>query len=84
MPLGLAEVAKDRVDELESGVDLFAHFGSSQDDLSRDEYEQHDLRLHHTIDQTREKLRLVGRESMMATGQSFQTNSSRRIRNCGC
>lgn len=56
--LGFAEVRKDRVDELERLVDLLADLGTSEDDLARHEDEEHNLRLHHTVDETREEFRL--------------------------
>ena len=55
----LAEVREHRVDELEGLVDLLADFGASKHDLARDEDEQHNLRLHHPVDETRKQLRLV-------------------------
>lgn len=70
----LAEIRQDRVDELESLVNLLTDFGTSEDDLAADEDEQDDLRLHHAVDETREQLRLVGRESVMARGKSLQAN----------
>lgn len=57
--LGLAEVGEHRVDELEGLVDLFADLCSRKNDLAGDEDEKHNLRLHHAVDQTREKLGLV-------------------------
>jgi hypothetical protein len=72
--LGLAEVAKHRVDELESGVDLGANFGTGQDDFSADEDKKHDLRLHHAVDQTGEELRLVAGESVMSRSQTLETD----------
>jgi hypothetical protein len=48
--------------------------GTSQDNLSGHEDEQHDTRLHHTVDETREELRLVRRESVMARGKTLQTD----------
>jgi hypothetical protein len=70
----LAEVRQDRVDELKGLVDLLADLGTGQDDLARDEDEQNNLGLHHTIDETREELRLVGREGMVARCKTFQTD----------
>jgi len=55
-------------------VDLLADLGTSQDDLAADEDEQDDLGLHHAVDETREELRLVGRESVMARGKTLQAN----------
>ena len=55
-------------------VDLFTNLGTGQDDLARHEDEQDDLGLHHTVDETREEFRLVGRESVMARSKTLQAN----------
>jgi hypothetical protein len=55
-------------------VDLFADLGTGQDYLAADEDEEDDLRLHHAVDETREELRLVRRESVMARGKTLQAN----------
>ena len=70
----LAEVRQDRVDEFEGLVDLLADLGAREYDLAGDEDEQDDLRLHHSIDETREQLRLVGREGVVARRKTFQTD----------
>lgn len=72
--LDLAEVAEHGVDELESGIDLLTDLGAGKNDLTADEDEQDDLGLHHTVDQAREELRLVGRESVMTRGQTLQAD----------
>lgn len=72
--LGLAEVAKHRVDEFESSIDFLADFGAGEHDLAADEDEKNDLGLHHAVDQAGEQFRLVGRESMMARCQTLQAN----------
>lgn len=72
--LGLAEVAEHGVDELESSVDFLADLGTSEDNLAADEDEEHDLGLHHTVDQTGEEFRLIGRESMMTGCQPLQAD----------
>lgn len=56
--LGLAEVRENRVNELKGLVDLLADFGTGEDDLSRHEDEQHNLGLHHTVDETGEEFGL--------------------------
>ena len=66
--------SEHRVDQLEGLVDLLTNFGTGQDDLATDEDEQDDLRLHHAIDETREELRLVRAEVVMATSQTFETD----------
>ena len=55
-------------------VDLFTNLGTGQDDLARHEDKQDDLRLHHTVNETGEEFRLVGRESVMARCKTLQTN----------
>jgi hypothetical protein len=71
---GLAEVGEHRVDQLESLVDLLADLGSGQDDLARDEDEEDDLGLHHTVDETGEQFRLVGAEHVVTASKAFKTN----------
>ena len=66
--LPFPEVHEHRVYVLEGGVYLFTHLGSSEDDLSRDEDEDHDLGLHHTVDQSREDLWLILSNIRRATG----------------
>jgi len=41
------------VDRLEGLIDLFTHFGASEDDLSTDEDQQNNLWFDHSIDQAR-------------------------------
>lgn len=65
---------KHRIDHLESLVDLFSHFGSGEHNLAADEDQKHDLRLDHTVDQTREQFRLVRAEVNVARSQTFETN----------
>lgn len=77
--LGLAEVGKHRVDELESLVDLLADFGARQDDLAAHEDEEDDLWLHHTVDQTGEQLRLVRAESVMRRSQALETDRETNV-----
>lgn len=72
--LSLAEIREHRVDELEGLVNFLAYLGTSEDDLARDEDEQDNLRLHHTVDQTREEFGLVGAEHVVATCQTLKTN----------
>jgi len=54
MQLDLFEILKHRVDHLESLIDFFTDFGTCQDDLAADEDQENDLRLHHSVDETRE------------------------------
>ena len=50
---------KHRIDHLKRLIDLLAHLGPCQDDLATDEDQEHDLRLDHTVDETRKQLRLI-------------------------
>ena len=43
-----------RVDHFERLVDLFSNFRASQDDLARDEDQEDNLGLDHSVDETRE------------------------------
>lgn len=72
--LDLAEIVQDRVDHLESLVDLLSHFRTGQDDLAANEDEKHDLRLDHTIDETRKELRLVRAEVVMTRRKAFKAD----------
>lgn len=65
---------KHRIDHLESLVDLLTDLGTSEDDLTTDENQKYNLRLHHTVNQTREQLRFVGTEVVVARGETLQTN----------
>lgn len=55
-------------------VNLLSDLGTGEDNLATDENEQYNLGLHHTVDETRKELRLVGRESVMARCKPFQAN----------
>ena len=50
---------KHRIDHLKRLINLLAHLRPCQDDLAADEDQEHDLRLDHTVDKTREQLRLI-------------------------
>ena len=65
---------KHRVDHFKGLVDLFTNFGTSQDNLAADEYQEHNLRLDHSVDETREQLRFVRAEVVMARSKTFQTD----------
>jgi hypothetical protein len=60
------EVLKHRVDHFKGLVDLLSHLGASQDNLAADEDQKHNFRLDHSVDETREQLRLVRAEVVMA------------------
>ena len=65
---------KHRVDQLKSIINFLAHFGTGEDDLAAHEDQKHNLGLDHTIDKTREQLRFVGTEVMMATSKAFKAD----------
>ena len=65
---------QDRVDHLKGLIDLLANLGARQDNLTADEDEKDNLRLDHTIDQTREQLRFVRAEVMMTRSQTLQAD----------
>ena len=72
--LDLTEVVEDRVDILEGGIDLLAHFATCQDDLSRHEDQKYYLGLDHAVYQSREKLWFVREEMVMLDSQTFEPN----------
>ena len=74
MRLNLAEVLKHRVDHFKSLVDFLSDLGTSEDNLTADEDQQHDFRLNHAVDETREQLRFVRTEVMMARCQTLKTD----------
>ena len=75
----LAEIRQDWVNELKGLVDLLTDLGTSKDDLARYEDQEDNSRLHHTVDETREQLRLVGRESVMARCKTLETNGEANV-----
>ena len=70
----LTEVAEDRVDALEGGIDLLACFATCQDDLSRHEDQKYYLGLDHAVHQSREKLWFVRGIMVMLDSQTFEPN----------
>lgn len=62
----LLEVLKHRVDHFKGLIDLFTDFRTGQDNLATNEDQEDDLGLDHSIDETREQLRFVGAEVVMA------------------
>ena len=70
----LSHTLKDRVDHLEGLVNLLTNLCASQDNLAADKDEEDDLGLDHSVDETREQLRLVRAEIVMAGRKTFQTN----------
>jgi hypothetical protein len=77
--LNLAEILKHRVDHLESLVNLLTDFGTSEDDLAADKDKEHNLRLNHAVDETREQLRLVRAEVVMARSETLETNGELNV-----
>lgn len=75
----LAEIRQDGVDELKGLVDFLTDLGTSEDNLARDENQENDPRLHHAVDETREQFRLVGRESVVARGQTLEADGEADI-----
>ena len=65
---------KHRVDHLKRLIDLFADLGTGQDDLAAHEDEKHNLGFDHTIDKTREQLRLVRAKVVMTASKAFETD----------
>lgn len=72
--LDLAEILQDRVDELKGVINLVTDLGTGKDDLAADEDQEHNLRLDHTVDQTREQLGFVRTEVVMARSKTLETN----------
>jgi len=64
--LDFLEILKHRVDHFKGLIDLFSDFRTSQDDLSTYEDQKHNLWLDHSVDETREQLRFVRTEVVMA------------------
>lgn len=64
--LGLLVLGEYGVDVLEGLVDLLPQLGARQHDLARYEDQQHNLGLHHTVDETREQLGLVLHEGRVS------------------
>lgn len=65
---------QDRVDLVERHVDLFTDFRAGQDDLARDEDQENDFGLHHSVNQTGEEL------GSALTGWTLGVNRMRRTR----
>lgn len=61
-------------DRLECLVDLLSDFGTCEHDLTADEYQQNNLGLDHSVDKTREELRLVRAERVMLSSKTFKSN----------
>jgi hypothetical protein len=70
----LKPTRQHRIDQLEGLVDFLADFGAREYNLAADENQENNLRLHHTIDETREQLGFVGAEVVMLAGQPLQTD----------
>jgi hypothetical protein len=70
----IAHTREHRIDQLESLINLLTHFGASQNNLTADEDQEHNLGLHHTVDETREEFGLVGAEVVVARSQTLQAD----------
>jgi len=68
------EVLKHRVDHFKGLIDFFADFRTGQDNLTTNEDQEHNLGLDHSIDETREQLRFVGTEVVMARSKTLQAD----------
>ena len=68
------QTLKHRINHLEGLVNLFSNLCTSQDNLATDKDKEHNLWLDHAIDKTREQLRFVRAEIVMARSQTFETN----------
>lgn len=65
---------KHRVDHLKGLIDLLTNLCTSQDNLATDKDQENDLGLDHSVDETREQLRLIRAEIVMARSQTFKTD----------
>jgi hypothetical protein len=72
--LDLAEVLKHGINHLKGLVDLLADLGARKNNLTTDEDQEHNFRLDHSVDETREQLGFVGAEVMMARSETFQSD----------
>jgi len=63
-----------RVDHFKGLVDLLTDFRTGQDNLAADEDQKDNLGLDHTVDETREQLRLVRAEVVMARSKTLQAD----------
>lgn len=63
-----------RVYGLEGDVNLFTDLRARQDNLATDKDQENYLWLNHSVDQSREQLRLVGAKVVMAGGKTLKTN----------
>ncbi len=65
---------KHRVDQLKGIVDFLANFGAGQDNFAAYENQEDNLRFDHAIYETREQLRFIRTEIVMATSKTFKTD----------
>jgi hypothetical protein len=68
------EVLKHRIDHFEGLINLFTDFRTGQDNFAANEDQENDLGLDHSIDQTREQLRFVRTEVVMARCKTLQAD----------
>ena len=70
-----SELTRKRwVDRFEGLVDFLSHFRTSEDNLAAHKDQQDNLGLDHSVDETREQLRLVGAEVVVLGRQTLQTD----------
>jgi hypothetical protein len=72
-------VPRTKTSYLKGTIDFLSDFGASEHNLSRDEDQQNDLWVDHSIDQTREQFRFVRREHAVAVCQTLQSNGESNI-----
>lgn len=70
----LLETLENRINIVESIVDLLPHLGTGQDHFAGHENQQHNARLYHTIDQTGKQFRLVRTELAVQQNETLQSN----------
>mmetsp|Transcript_16899 Transcript_16899/g.34227 ORF Transcript_16899/g.34227 Transcript_16899/m.34227 type:complete len:248 (-) Transcript_16899:122-865(-) len=69
-----SELLQHGVDLLERSVDLLARLAARQHHLARDENEQDDLGLHHSVYQPGEELRFVARVVAVLVGETLEAD----------
>ena len=80
--LFLPTLEEYRVDVFVANASIFLSFGSGQNDLPRNEHQQHDLRTWHAVDEARKQFRLIGRERRVGENKSLETDGKSKITGC--
>lgn len=70
----MVQTLQHRIDKLKGLIDLLTDLGTGENNLARDEDQQHDLGFHHAVDETREQLRLVRAEVVMLGSKTFKSD----------